>query len=138
MQTTTKWARALAFDGEVNQHVVRMDTTVEKGGTDSGMSPKQMLLCSLSACSGMDVVGVLDKMKVPYSMLEIIASAEQTEEHPKVFKEIFLTYKTDAPLSYADKVIRAVELSQDKYCGIAAMLRKHCYITHTIEHVEAK
>jgi putative redox protein len=138
METTTKWARALAFDGEVNQHVVRLDTTVQNGGTDSGMGPKQLLLCSLSACSGMDVVSVLDKMKVPYSMLEIVATAEQTEEHPKVFKEIFLTYRTDAPNTYADKVIRAVELSQDKYCGIAAMLRKHCNITHKIEHVEAK
>jgi putative redox protein len=115
-----------------------MDTTVQGGGTDSGMSPKQMLLASLSACSGMDVVTVLDKMKVPYSMLEIVADAEQTEVHPKVFKEIFLTYKTDAPESYADKVSRAVELSQDKYCGIAAMLRKHCNITHTIEYVQSK
>jgi putative redox protein len=138
METTTKWARALAFDGEANQHLVRMDTTVNGGGTDSGMSPKQMLLCSLSACSGMDVVTILDKMKVPYSSLEIVASAEQTEDEPKVFKEIFLTYKTDAPASYADKVERAVDLSQNKYCGISAMLRKHCTISHSIEYVESK
>lgn len=138
METTTKWVKALAFDGMANEHVVRLDTTVEGGGLDSGMSPKRMLLCSLSACSGMDVITVLDKMKVPYTMLEIVASAEQTEDHPKVFKEILITYKTDAAASYADKVSRAVELSQDKYCGIAAMLRKHCNIKHTIEHVAVK
>ena len=135
MQTTTKWSKALAFDAEASQHTVRIDTTVEGGGLDSGMGPKEMLLCALSACSGMDVVSILDKMKVPYALLEIVASAEQTEEHPKAFKEIFLTYKTDAPESYSDKVKRAVELSQDRYCGIAAMLRKHCAIHHTIEHV---
>ena len=138
METTTKWVNALAFDGEVNQHVVRMDTTVAGGGTDSGMSPKQMLLCSLSACSGMDVVNILNKMKVPFTLLEIVANADQTDEEPKVFKEIFIKYITDAPQSYADKVARAVELSQDKYCGISAMLRKHCNISHSIEYVEPK
>lgn len=135
METTTKWAKALAFDTQANEHVVRLDTTVAGGSLDSGMSPKQMLLGSLSACSGMDVIMVLDKMKVPYTSLEIVATAEQTDEHPKVFKEIFLTYKTDAPQSFADKVERAVELSQNKYCGVAAMLRKHCAIHHSIEYV---
>lgn len=138
METTTKWVKALAFDGEANQHSVRIDTTAKGGGTDSGMSPKQMLLCSLSACSGMDVVSILDKMKVPYKVLEIVAKAEQTDEDPKVFKEILLEYKTDAPLAYADKVARAVDLSQNKYCGIAAMLSKHCNISHTIEHLDSK
>ena len=138
MQTTTKWAKALAFDGEARQHSVRIDTTVEGGSLDSGMSPKQMLLCSLSACSAMDVVSVLDKMKVPFTTLEIVANAEQTEDHPKVFKEIFLIYKTDAPENFRGKVKRAVELSQDKYCGVAAMLRKHCAIHHTVEHISPK
>ena len=135
MQTTTKWVKALAFDGQSEEHVVRLDTTVAGGSLDSGMSPKKMLLCSLSACSGMDVIIVLDKMKVPYTKLEIIAEAEQTDEDPKVFKEIFLTYKTDASEEHADKVARAIDLSQNKYCGIAAMLRKHCNINHTIEYV---
>ena len=138
METTTKWVKEIAFDGIAGEHIVRLDTTVNGGGSDSGMSPKQMLLCSLSACSGMDVISVLNKMKVSYTSLEIIATAEQTDDHPKVFKEIFIKYKTDAPVSDADKMIRAVELSQDKYCGIAAMLRKHCAIHHTIEHVSAK
>jgi len=135
MQTTATWVKALAFDAQSDNQVVRMDTTVEGGGLNSGMSPKHLLLSSLSACSGMDVVSVLDKMKVPYTRLQIVAAAEQTDEHPKVFKEIALTYITDADKIYADKVQRAVELSQEKYCGIAAMLRKHCNITHTIEYV---
>lgn len=132
MHTTTKWIKELSFEGSHGNHVVHIDTTKE-GST--GMNPKRLLLCSLSACSGMDVVGILDKMKVKYSKLEITAEAQQTEEHPKVFKEIFLTYTTDAPKEDADKVKRAVELSKDKYCGISAMLAKHCPIHFTIVHV---
>ncbi len=132
MHTTTKLIKELSFEGTFENHVVPIDTTKE-GST--GMNPKRLLLCSLSACSGMDVLGILDKMKVKYSKLEITAEAEQTEEHPKVFKEIFLTYTTDAPKEDTDKVKRAVELSRDKYCGISAMLAKHCPIHFNIVHV---
>jgi putative redox protein len=132
MQTTTRWIKELSFEGKYENHIVNIDTTKE-GST--GMNPKRLLLCSLSACSGIDVVGILDKMKVKYSKLEIIAEAEQTDEHPKVFKEIFLTYITDAPKEDADKVKRAVQLSKDTYCGISAMLSKHCPIHSTIQHV---
>jgi len=132
MHTTTKWIKELSFEGTYENHVVPTDTTKERS---TGMNPKRLLLCSLSACSGMDIVGILDKMKVKYSKLEITAEAQQTEEHPKVFKEIFLTYTTDAPKEDADKVQRAVELSKDKYCGISAMLAKHCPIHFNIVHV---
>lgn len=138
METTTKWVNTLAFDSVSGNHVARMDTTTAGGGSDSGMSPKKMLLGALSTCSGMDVVNILNKMKVPFTLLEIVASAEQTEEEPKVFKDISLVYKTDVDKSFADKMERAVDLSQNKYCGIAAMLRKHCEISHTIEYVGSK
>jgi len=132
MKTTTRWIKDLSFEGSFENHVVNIDTTKE-GST--GMNPKRLLLCSLAACSGMDVVGILDKMKVKYSKLEITAEAEQTEDHPKVFKEIFLTYITDASQEDSDKVKRAVELSKEKYCGISAMLSKHCPIHFNIQHV---
>jgi putative redox protein len=132
MKTTTRWIKDLSFEGEYDNHVVKIDTTRE-GST--GMNPKRLLLCSLAACSGIDVVGILNKMKVIYTKLEITAEAEQTDVDPKVFKEIFLTYVTDAKQEDADKVRRAVELSKEKYCGISAMLSKHCPIHFTIQHV---
>ncbi|MDB5192433.1 MAG: OsmC family protein [Segetibacter sp.] len=135
MKTVTKWRGGLAFEGQNEQHTVAIDTTVAGGGSDTGMSPKRLLLNALSACSGMDVVTILEKMKIKYSLLEIEAEAEQTDEDPKVFKEIFVTYKIDASQDDDAKVKRAVELSQDKYCGIAAMLRKHCAIHHKVEYV---
>ncbi len=134
MVTTAKWVSALAFDATSdNGHTVRIDTTVAGGSLDSGMSPKQMLLGSLCACSGMDVVSILDKMKVAYTKLEISAEAEQTHDHPKVFKWVKMIYRSDLKKEAIDKLEKAIGLSHDKYCGVSAMLKKHCEITHTVE-----
>ncbi|TAG08262.1 MAG: OsmC family peroxiredoxin, partial [Sphingobacteriia bacterium] len=128
---------ALAFDALSDSgHIVTLDTSVEGGGLNSGMNPKKMLLASLCGCSGMDVVDILHKMKVAFSKLEITAEAEQTDEHPKVFKSIQLVYSSDIAAADADKLKRAVSLSMEKYCGISAMLAKHCAITHTIQLVQ--
>jgi putative redox protein len=134
MKTTTKWVSALAFDATADSgHTVRIDTTVEGGGLGSGMNPKKMLLGALSACSGMDVVEIITKMKVPFTKLEIEAEAEQTTDHPKVFKYVNMVYKVDTTEEHIDKVKKAAALSHDKYCGISAMLSKHCAINYSIE-----
>ena len=134
MKTTTTWVSALAFDATADSgHTVRIDTTVEGGGLGSGMNPKKMLLGTLCVCSGMDVVDILTKMRVPFTKLEITAEAEQTEDHPKVFKFINMVYRLDATEENRDKIQKAASLSHDKYCGISAMLSKHCKIDYSIE-----
>ena len=124
MNIKTRWIKDLSFEGISDEHHVAIDTTVEGGGNNTGMSPKRLLLCSLCACSGIDVVLILKKMKVNYSRLEILAEAEQTTEDPKTFTHINLTYITDAAAEDDAKFRRAVELSQTKYCGVSAMLAK--------------
>ncbi|MBS1580227.1 MAG: OsmC family protein [Bacteroidetes bacterium] len=134
MKATAKWVSKLAFDvTSDNNHTARLDTTVEGGSLDSGMSPKQMLLASLCSCSGMDVVSILEKMKVSFSNLIIEAEAEQTTEQPKVFTFVNMVYKANIAAIDLDKFKRAVELSHDKYCGVSIMLKKHCAINYTVE-----
>ena len=134
MKTITKWVDALAFDATADTgHTVRIDTSIEGGGLGSGMNPKKMLLGALNACSGMDVVEMLKKMRIAFTKFEIEAEAEQTEEHPKVFKSVHMVYRIDVKPEDLDKVKRAVSLSQEKYCGVSAMLAKHCAINYTIE-----
>lgn len=129
MKVTTTWKEAMAFDcTSDNGHTIRLDTTKENGSLDSGMNPKKLLLGSLSGCSAMDVVDILTKMKVPFSDLNVIATAEQTEDQPKVFTFINLEYSCKIATENEDKFKRAVALSMEKYCGIAAMLAKHCKI----------
>jgi putative redox protein len=134
MKVTANWIQSLAFDiTSDNNHTVRADTTIEGGSLDSGMSPKKMLLAALCACSGMDVADILTKMKVDFSTIEITAEAEQTDEHPKVFKDITLVYKANVAAAYTDKLQRAVSLSMEKYCGVSAMLQKHCAIYYSVQ-----
>jgi putative redox protein len=134
MNVTTRWVKDLSFEGMADGHQVAIDTTTEGGGNNTGMSPKRLLLCSVCVCSGMDVVSILNKMKVKFSKLEITADAEQTTEDPKVFKFINLTYITDAAEEDDAKFRRAVELSQEKYCGVSIMLKKHCPVNYTIQY----
>jgi putative redox protein len=134
MRIQTRWIKDLTFEGIADEHRVAIDTSIKAGGNNTGMNPKKLLLCSLCACSGIDVVMILEKMKVAYTLLEIHAEAEQTTEDPKVFTHIDVTYFTDASPDDAVKFKRAVELSQEKYCGISLMLQKHCPINYTIVH----
>ena len=125
---TTTWVNKLAFDSEVNNHIVRIDAKPPIGD-DTGPGPKALLLTALTGCTGLDVASLLPKMRVPFDSLVVEAEAEQTEEHPKVYKSIQLTFRIAGKDIREDKVREAIELSQEKYCGVTAMLRAHCPIT---------
>lgn len=125
---TTNWVNKVAFDCKVGGHTVRTDTTPPLGD-DTGPGPKSLLLTAITACTGMDVAVLLPKMRVPFDSLVIEAEAEQTEEHPKVYKFIHLTFRISGKDVNEEKVRKAITLSQEKYCGVTAMLRAHCPIT---------
>ena len=132
-KVNTVWKEKMAFESQLGNHVVRMDTTPEMGD-DSGASPKQMLLAGLAGCTGMDVVSLLNKMRVPFTNFEMDIEADLTEEHPIVFSEIRLIYKFYGTDLDTTKVEKAVKLSQDKYCGVSAMLKKNSPIEYSIEY----
>lgn len=131
----TSWKDQMAFDSQIDNHTLRIDT-VAPLGTDSGPSPKKLLLASLAGCTGMDVVSLLNKMRVPYTNIDIDIEADLTDEHPKVYSEIRIIYRISGHQLNKDKVEKAIALSQEKYCGISAMLKKNSPITYTIEYVK--
>ena len=124
----TTWVNKLAFDSAVNNHVVRIDAKPPMGD-NTGPGPKALLLTALTGCTGMDVASLLPKMRVPFDRLVVEAEAEQTEDHPKVYKFIKLTFRIAGKEVDEEKVRKAIELSQEKYCGVTAMLKAHCPIT---------
>ena len=128
MKTITTWKSGFAFDSQFKKNSIALDDTSLADHDDTGFSPKALLLSGLAGCTGIDIISILDKMKAPYSAIRIVAEAEQTDGHPKVFKHIDISYFVKIPAEYEDKVKRAVDLSLEKYCGVAAMLRKHCPI----------
>ena len=132
---TTRHKGRMAFEAEIGPHKVVMDTVAEGGGDDSGASPKKLLLATLAGCTGMDIASLLQKMRVVYSDFDIVTEADLTEEHPKVFSNIDITYRIRVDAGSRDKVEKAVALSQEKYCGISAMLRKNSPLNYRIEYL---
>lgn len=125
MKTTTIWKNGKAYDSFKENAKIEIDGS-------KGFNPKALLLSGLSACSAIDVVEILEKMRVPFANLEVDAEAEQTDEHPRVFKTIHLTYRLQTEEENRDKVKKAVDLSLEKYCGVAAMLKKNSDIQYQI------
>jgi putative redox protein len=134
---STKWAGAMAFNSHIDKHVVRIDGE-HTPETDTGPGPKSLLLTALTGCTGMDVVSILNKMRIQYDSLEVEAIAPLTEEHPKVYTKIHMIYKVSGSALNAERVNHAVELSMDKYCGVTAMLRAHCPITHEVVLIDSQ
>ncbi len=120
----------MSFTGVADSgHPVEMDTAPAVGGEDKAARPKELVLHGLAGCTAMDVISILRKMQVPPDEFRVEASAEMSEEHPKVFTSIHMKYivKGNVP---EDRLKRAIELSQDLYCGVSAMLKKACNITY--------
>ena len=98
-----------------------------------GVGPKEAVLIGLGGCTGIDVVSILDKMRQPLRGLAIEMEAEQREEHPRVFTQIQMRYRVRGEGLDPDQVKRAITLSQDKYCGVLAMLAQTAEVAYAIE-----
>jgi putative redox protein len=127
-KTITHWQKDQQFKSYHGKNEIKID-----GKREDGFGAKALVLSAIAACSGIDVVDILLKMRVDFSDLEIEAEAEQTEEHPRVFKDIFVTYKLKTAKSNEEKVKKAIDLSLDKYCGVSAMLKKNSPIHYKLQ-----
>jgi putative redox protein len=113
------WIAESNFVYEENNRKFSMDML-----SDKGFSPKKLLLVGLAGCTGIDIVSLLEKMRVEFSEFTIGVEANLTEEHPKVYKEIIIQYSIKSEKENLDKIQKAIDLSMQKYCGVSAMLGK--------------
>lgn len=128
MKVQTTWRSEQHFSSSQEGQTIEVD-----GEKNKGMSPKALLLAAIAACSGIDIVEILGKMKVPFSDFSVDVESEQTEEHPRVFKDIHILYKMKTPKTNEEKVRKAIGLSLDKYCGVSAMLKKNSVVHYDLE-----
>lgn len=128
----TEWLGGMKFDSVVNGHHVIIDAAPEAGGNDEGPRPKALMLTALAGCTAMDVVSILQKMKVDPGHFQVEVEAEGTDEHPKHFTHMHIKYVFHSPGLPLDKVQKAVDLSQERYCGVSFMFRKAMQITTEI------
>jgi len=129
---STKWLSNMAFEADVNGHKIIIDADPSVGGENRGPRPKPFMLLSLGGCTGMDVISILKKMRVDVEEFNVRVEGELTEEHPKHFVKIHVVYEfkgIDLPM---DKLKKAVELSEERYCGVSAVYKKAMEMTSEI------
>lgn len=127
MKTTTIWKKNHQFEAEHEGNKINID-----GNKKHGHGPKALLLSGLAGCSGIDVVDILEKMRVEFSDLKIETEAAQSDDHPKVFTDVKVTYHIKTQKENEEKVRKAIDLSLEKYCGVSAMLRKNSPVTYQL------
>ncbi len=127
MKTITTWKKEHEFEADHEGNSIRID-----GEKKNGHGPKALLLSALAACSGIDIVDILNKMKVEFSELVIETAAAQTTEHPKVFTEVTITYKMKTDAGNEERIRKAIDLSLEKYCGVSAMLKKNSPVNYKL------
>ena len=127
---TVKWINGKQFIGiDSTKHSVVLSTPDE----GIGIKPSDLLLIAVAACSAVDVVEILEKKRMPLSLLEISSSAEQDQDPPWTFRKINLHYKIGGKNLTEKAVAQAIQLSEEKYCSVAATVRATAQITTDFE-----
>ena len=127
---TVKWIEGKQFIGiDSTNHSVVLSTPDE----GIGMKPSELLLIALASCSAVDVVEILAKKRMTLTHLEISSSAEQDQEPPWTFRKIHLHYKIVGKNLTEKAVEQAIQLSEEKYCSVAATVRATAEITTDFE-----
>lgn len=126
------WVDQMGFDVEVNGHHFMIDADEAVGGIDRGPRPKPLMLAALGGCTAMDVISILGKMRVEIEDFSVSVDGDLTEVHPKYFHTITVTYTFKGKDLSMEKLEKAVNLSQERYCGVSAMLTKSSLLKHEI------
>jgi putative redox protein len=102
---------------------MRLDIPVDQGGHGTGLRPMQTLLSALGACSGVDIVMILNKQKETIEFFEMIIEGQREEgKEPSLWKTVHIIFKFKGTMTQ-EKAQKACALSIDKYCSVAATLR---------------
>jgi putative redox protein len=124
------WKEGLTFEGTAaSGFKVNMDSL--QGGT--GFSPMELLLVSLAGCTGMDVIDILRKKRQEVSGLEVQATGTRADDHPRKYTSIHIHFVVTGRQVDPEAVRRSIELSETKYCAVAATLSGAAQITTDFE-----
>ncbi len=134
-----KQIKGITFVGKTDSnHWVTVDGPEDFGGSNAAIRPKELLLLSLAGCTASDVAAILQKKRVKLDDFEMNISAETTDTHPKVYSKIHLEFVFYGKDIKEKDVERAIELSQEIYCGVTAMLKSSVEITHSYKIVSTE
>jgi putative redox protein len=131
--TTVKWIAGKTFVGVDSTHHSVILSTPDEG---IGLKPSELLLIAVASCTAVDVVEILTKKRMPLTHLEISTSGEQDPDPPWTFRKIHMHFRIGGKNLTGKAVAQAIELSDEKYCSVAATVRATAQITTDFEIFE--
>jgi len=122
MQTASvKWIGDQKFSAtSPSGHKVAFDSDRD---TNTAPGPMEMVLMALGACTATDVVIILEKKRQNIASLEVICSGERAKEPPTVWVKLEVLFRVHGKIDEGS-LKHAIELTKEKYCSVAAMLKK--------------
>ena len=132
----TTWKGNMQFESTNEGGNLNIDANEEVGGEGKGYRPKSLMLTALAGCSGLDIVSLLKKMRAEVKDFSIDVEGELTEEHPKYYHKVKMTFNFYGKDFKKDKIEKAVKLSEERYCGVMAMFKKFAEVKTAIQYLE--
>ena len=135
---TTYWKENMILESDnPNKQTVLMESSPDFEGTNSGLSPKALMLSSIGGCTGLDILSLFKKMRIEVDAFNIVVNGELTDEHPKYYHKVAIDYHFKGTDLKEDKITKAVNLSIDRYCGVLEMFRRFAEIKTNIHFHKA-
>ena len=130
----TQWMGKMQFNTLMNGHTIVMDGPEKVGGEDNGPIPKPFVLVALSGCTGMDIVAILRKTQKEMQGLDIKVTGELSTQQPVQYVAMHVVYDFNGDEVNKEAALNAVNLLQEKYCGVSSMLKKALPVTWEVNY----
>jgi putative redox protein len=134
LRVKMKWGGGLKFEGtSAFGHRIVTDGSRKAGGEESGYKPTELLLFGIAGCTGIDVVRIMEKQRQQLTSLEIEIVAHQEEQYPKPFHTIEVKYIARGENLDENKLAKAIELSESKYCVVSQTVQNQTKVVTSYE-----
>lgn len=114
-------------------HAQVIETSHERA---SAATPMELLLIALGGCTAVDVISILRKKRERVTDYRVEVRGERRAEHPRSYTRLFVKHILRGHRLSERAVAQAIELSEQKYCSVAATLRPAAEIVTTHEIIE--
>ncbi len=125
MDAKVTWDHGMTFSGTADTGFsVPLGAAPAVGGENDGFRPMELMAVSLAGCTAMDVISIMRKKRQDVTAYEVKVHADQADQHPHVFTQSVITYEVTGHEIDEAAVLRAIQLSADRYCPAQGMLDK--------------
>ncbi len=114
-------------------HALTLDTDHNRA---SAPTPMELLLIALGSCTAVDVIGILQKKREAVTDYRVEVRGERRDDHPRSYKRMVVLHIVRGKNISEKSVAQAIELSETKYCSVAATLRPTAEIVYNYEIIE--